>query len=106
MVPPQHLRGTTDIHSRVQHHLAPRHVSQELDGVVSELHAVEPSREAEQLARLRTLGAGLDLGGAQQGAVVEDGHGGGGVVDGHDVGVGDVDGEDELDVEDWEVELE
>lgn len=74
--------------------------------MVSELDSVESSREAEQLAGACGLGAGLDLCGAEQGTVVEDGHGGGGVVDGDDVWVSDVDGEDELGVEDGEVELE
>lgn len=60
-------------------------------------------RRSCQLIRLPTLlqlWAGFHLGGVEQGAFVEDGHGDGEVVDGYDVGVGDVDGEDELDVVD------
>jgi hypothetical protein len=45
-------------------------------------------------ARLQ-LWADFHLGGFEQGALIEDGHDGGGIVDGHDVGVGDVDGEDD-----------
>jgi len=54
---------------------------------------VEAGGEAEELAGAGWLGAGLDLSGAEEGTLVEDGHGGGGVVDGSNVGVGHVDGE-------------
>lgn len=74
--------------------------------MVSQLEPVEPSGKSQDLAGLGRLGAGVYLGGAEVRAVVEDRHGGGGVVDRRHVGVGDVYGEDELGVQDWEVKLE
>lgn len=106
MVPPQHLGGPPNIHRRVQHHLPPRHVGEELLSVVGQLEAAEPSWEAEHLAGPRRLRAGLDRSRSEERAGVEDRHLGVGVVDGGDVGVSDVDGEDHLGVEGGEVELE
>lgn len=74
--------------------------------VSQQLQPVESSRKPQHLAGLGGLGAGVYLGGAEVRAVVEDRHGRRGVVDGRDVGVGDVYGEDDLGIEDWEVELE
>lgn len=54
---------------------------------------MEAGGEAEELAGAGWLGAGLDLSRTEEGTLVEDGHGGGGVVDGSNVGVGHVDGE-------------
>ena len=106
MIPPQDLGGAGDVDGGVEHHLPLGDVGDEAGGVVGELEAVEAGGEAEELAGLGGLGAGQDVSGAEEGAFVEDGHGGGGVVDGSDVGVGDVDGEDEVGVEEGEVELE
>ncbi|KAM1100282.1 hypothetical protein FF1_006721 [Malus domestica] len=106
VVPPQNPCRTDNIHSGVQHHLPPRRVGNKASGVVGHLEAVEASWKEDLLGGLGGLRACLDLGGTEEGALVEDGHGGGGVVDGGDVGVGDLDGEDELGVEEWEVELE
>lgn len=106
VIPQQNPRCAGDIHSGVEHHLPLRHVGNKASSVLGQLQPVEPSRQPEQLARFGGLRAGLDLGRAEKRAVVEDGHGGGGVVDGGDVGVGDMYGEDEVSFEDWEVELE
>lgn len=104
--PPQHLGRTGDIDRGIERHLPVRHVGQDTGSVVGELDPVEAGREVEEAAGAGGLRAGVDLSGAEEGAVVEDGHGGGGVLDGDDVGVGDVDGEDELHVEGGDVELE
>ncbi|GMN60181.1 hypothetical protein TIFTF001_029270 [Ficus carica] len=106
VVPPQDPRRAADIHGGVEQHLSLGHVGEEPSPVVSQPETVEPGRQPQELARPRRLGAGLDVGRAEELALVEDGHGGGGVMDGGDVGIGDVDGQDELGVEDWEVELE
>eukprot|EP00262_Sarcandra_glabra_P003200 TRINITY_DN1376_c0_g1_i7.p2 TRINITY_DN1376_c0_g1~~TRINITY_DN1376_c0_g1_i7.p2 ORF type:complete len:147 (-),score=14.12 TRINITY_DN1376_c0_g1_i7:213-653(-) len=96
--PPKHLRRTCNVHGGVEDHLPSSHVGEEPSAVVSQLDSGEPSRELKDLARFRRLRAGEDLGGAEERAVVEDRHGGGGVFDGCDVGVSDVDGQDEFDV--------
>lgn len=106
VLPPQNFGRTSNIHSGVEHHLALAHVGDKAGGVVGQLEPVEPSREAEQLAGLGGLRAGVDVSRAEERAFVEDGHSGGGVVNGGDVGVGDVDGEHDVGVEDRDVELE
>jgi len=68
-------------------------------GAVRELDAVEARREVEQAARGGGLLAGVEAGGAEVRAAVEDGDGGGPVADRHDVGVGGVHGEGEADVQ-------
>ncbi|RDX63274.1 hypothetical protein CR513_58314, partial [Mucuna pruriens] len=93
MVPPQNPGGAGDIDGGVEDHLAACDVLNKAGGVVGELERLEASREAEELTGAGRLGAGLDLSRAEEGTLVEDGHGGGGVVNGGDVGVGDVDGE-------------
>ncbi|KAA8544259.1 hypothetical protein F0562_022271 [Nyssa sinensis] len=101
MVPPQHFGSTLNIHRSVHNHLSPPYIGEELAGVVGQLEHAETSREAEELAGAAGLGASADAGGAEEGAGVEDGHFGGGVVDGDDVRVGEMDVEDELGVEYW-----
>lgn len=96
MVPPNDLSGAGNIDGSIKDHFAARDVMEEARGVVGELERVEASGEAEELAGARGLGAGLDLSGAEEGALVEDGHGRGGVVDWCDVWVGDVDCEKNL----------
>lgn len=106
LVPPENLSRAFDIHGGVEHHFAAPHVLHELLGVLGELVPLEASREAEQLAGARRLGAGLDVGGAEERSGVEDGHLRGGVLDRGDVRVGDVDGEDDVSVHDGEIGLE
>lgn len=98
MIPPHNLSGAGNINGSIKHHLAAGDIVDEARGVVCKLERVEASGEAEELAGARGLGAGLDLSGAEEGAVVEDGHGSGGVVDGNDVRVSDVDSEEKLSV--------
>lgn len=98
VIPPQYLRRTLDIHFGFKQHLSLRDVGKELSSVVGQLEPVEPSRDVEQLAGAGRLGSGLDGSGAEERALVEDGHGGGGVLDGSDVGIDDVYGQDELGV--------
>ncbi|KAI9072708.1 hypothetical protein K1719_045355 [Acacia pycnantha] len=104
--PPENLGRTTDIHSGVEHHLTLGDISHKARGVVGQFQAVKSSREVEQLAGAGRLRAGLHLGRAQKRTLVVDGHGGRGVVDRGDVGVGDVYGEGEAGIEDWKVELQ
>lgn len=104
--PPHHLGGAADIHRRVQHHFPPPHIRREFPGVVGHLGPAKPSWKPKQLAGAGRLAAGPDGGRTDERAGVEDGHGRVGVLDGDDVGVGDVDGEDHLGVEGGEVELE
>lgn len=73
---------------------------------MGQLESIKPGRKPEQLAGLGRLRTRLNVGGAQEGAIIVDRHGGGGVVDGRDVGIGDVYGEDEFGVDDGEVDLE
>lgn len=96
MVPPHDPGGAGDINRGVEEHLAARDVVEEARGVVSELERVEACGEAEELAGAGRLGAGLNLSRAEKRTLVEDGHGSGGVVDGGDIRVGDVDREENL----------
>ncbi|KAJ4978501.1 hypothetical protein NE237_009281 [Protea cynaroides] len=105
--PPEQPGRAAYVDGGVQDHLPSGYVGEEAGGVVrDEFEAVEPCRESEQLARLGGLGAGVDLGGAYQGAVVDDGHDGRRVLDGDKVGIRVVDSEDELGVDYGEVEFE
>lgn len=94
MHPPRHLRLSVDGHLRLQHHLPPGDVGQELHGMVAEHDAVEVGAEGDEAAGLGLLVEGLELGGAEEGAVVEDGDEGGAAADGDDVGVDNVEGEE------------
>lgn len=96
---PQHLGLPLDIHGGLQLHLSARHVSRELGGAPRELLPLEASRQAQDPAGVGALRAGVHPRRAEQRALVEDGHGGGAVLDGDDVGVADVHGEDEIGVE-------
>jgi len=99
MVPPHDLGDAGDVDGSVEHHLAARDVLEEALGVVRELERVETGGKAEELAGAWRLRAGLNLSRAEERTLVEDGHGGGGVMDGSNVGVSDVDGEEKLCVE-------
>lgn len=105
MFPQPQRRLPDDIHSSVQHHLASGHVGDEARGVASELEPVESNRKAEHLAGTGGLVASLHLPRPKQAAVVEDEHGARGILNGDNVGVDGVDGEDKLDVEAGEVEF-
>ncbi|KAL4318507.1 hypothetical protein GQ457_18G006220 [Hibiscus cannabinus] len=87
--PPQHLRGAADFHLSVKRHFSSRHIREELAGVVSQLHPVQLCRQLQDPAGPWGLRPGFHVSGTEEGSVVEDGHGGGRVVDGGDVGVGD-----------------
>lgn len=105
--PPQDASRAVDFNRGIEPHLPLGDVGQEPPGVVrQQLHPVEPGRHPHELARARPLGAGGELGCAEESAVVEDGNGGGAVGDGGGVGVGDVNGEGELGVQEGEVEGE
>ncbi|WVZ01901.1 hypothetical protein V8G54_022707 [Vigna mungo] len=96
VVPPHDPGYASDVDTSIENHLATRDVLEETLGVVRELEPMETGGKAEELAGAGWLGASLDLSRAEEGTLVEDGHGGGGVVDGSNVGVGDVDGEKNL----------
>lgn len=104
--PPEDLGGAGDVNGGVEGHLTAGGVGEESRDVVGELEAVKAGREVEELAGHGGLGAGVEEGGAEVGAGVKYGDDGGSVVDGDEVGVGDVDGEGEVDVEEGEVEAE
>lgn len=106
VTPPQHFRKTPNVHTRIQNHLSLGHVGDEPAAVVGQFQAVEPGWKTQNLTRPGLLRTGIDLGRAEEGTLVENGHSGGGVVDGSDVGVGDVDGEDELRIHHRRFELE
>ncbi|KAA8549883.1 hypothetical protein F0562_001567 [Nyssa sinensis] len=93
--PQKHLGRALNIHRSLQSHLSPPHVGEELREVMGQLEPAEPSREVEDLAGAWRLGAGADLSRTEEAAGVEDGHLGGGVVDGDGVGVGDVYGQED-----------
>lgn len=96
VVPPHDPGYASDVDTSIEDHLATRDVLEETLGVVRELEPMETGGKPEELAGAGWLGASLDLSRAEEGTLVEDGHGGGGVVDRSNVGVGDVDGEKNL----------
>ena len=106
VTPPKHSCNSPNIHTRIQNHFSFHDVGDEPAAVVGQLQAVESGWEAEDLTGPGLLRTGVDLGRAEEGAVVENGHGGRGVVDGGHVGVGDVDGQDELGVNYRRLQLE
>lgn len=97
--PEQHRGLAGDLDGRVQLHVAARDVGEDSAGAVRELDAVKARREVEQAAWGGGLLAGVEAGGAEVRAAVEDGDGGGPVAHRHDVGVGGVHGEGEADVQ-------
>jgi hypothetical protein len=97
--PEQHRGLAGDLDGRVQLHVAARDIEEEGAGALHELDAVEARREVEQAAGGGGLLAGVEAGGAEVRATVEDGDGRGPVAHGHDVGVGGVHGEGEPDVQ-------
>lgn len=104
--PEEDPRRADDVDGGAERHLPAGGGGEQRLGVVGELEAGEARGEAEDAARGGLQRAGQDLGGAEQGAVVEDGEGRRRVADGGGVGVGDMDGEDELHVQQGEIELE
>ncbi|WOK94642.1 hypothetical protein Cni_G03347 [Canna indica] len=102
--PPEDLGGAGYVNRRIKGHFTAGSVGEEAWDVLSELEAIEAGREVEELAGVGGLTAGVEGGGAEVGAGVEDGDGSRSVVDGDQVGICDMDGEGDFDVEEGDVE--